>query len=505
MLQLTTVWGKLDQPFLDTRVHYDYDNAFFSFYARSGNRNGDLRSALGITGNHYVRWGERSGPPSYYTHHPFLVKALFQQYTRLVGTEEWASRSFYLAVSFGIAAGAYTVLRLATGSLAAALAGAATLVVIPLFACFQTCVKFEADGMLLAVWQLAALGFHLRSRSTRSLVACGLLGGLSVLAHWTAAAAVAVSALFLGWGAWRRRDPVRRRLLVATVVGAAAGLACLLGLVIWLRGGAGAYWSDLAGAFNYRSSGPAIGPTSWRARQWAYAQQNFGVPFLLIVATLASFLVGQWGWRRRSGRSSRPASGPEVDLLRLYFAATLLTACFWLLAFRQGSFVHSYWQYWFTLPAAAVVAAFLASLRGKRAAFVAGALGCALLIAYLHGASAVTYGEILRARLGVREDIAFLKSLRDDRFPRMVFIPVANHPLNEWFEGPLFEYYTDRPVVRFDFQTLNVGDKALFLRYKERDATFAPIAAQFGRRLANEKCGARLCAYDVLPALPAGG
>lgn len=104
-LQLWTCWDKLGLPFLDTRLHYSYDNADFTFKARSGNRNGDLRSQLGVTMNTYSRWGERSGEPAYYTDHPFLVKALFQQYTRIVGTQEWASRSFYLVVSFLIAAG----------------------------------------------------------------------------------------------------------------------------------------------------------------------------------------------------------------------------------------------------------------------------------------------------------------------------------------------------------------------------------------------------------------
>src|SRR5262249_1102016 len=126
-LQLWFCRGKFGLPFLDTRLHYNYDNADFLFRARSGNRNGDLRSPFGVTENTYSRWGEKSGEPRYYTDHPFLVKALFQQFTKIAGTEERASRVFYFAVSFGVAAGLYTLLLQLTGNLAAALAGAATL------------------------------------------------------------------------------------------------------------------------------------------------------------------------------------------------------------------------------------------------------------------------------------------------------------------------------------------------------------------------------------------
>src|SRR5262249_56023995 len=123
-----------------------YDNADFLFRARSGNRNGDLRSQLGVTVNAYSRWGERAGSPNYNTDHPFLVKALLQQYTKLVGLEEWGSRSFYLALSFSLAAGLYTVLLTTTGNMLTALTGAAVVGSLPVFAGGPTGGQVQADG-----------------------------------------------------------------------------------------------------------------------------------------------------------------------------------------------------------------------------------------------------------------------------------------------------------------------------------------------------------------------
>jgi hypothetical protein len=53
--------------------------------ARNGLRDGDLRSQMGVTQNAHGRWGVWHGDPTYHTHHPFLLKAAFQQYARLAG------------------------------------------------------------------------------------------------------------------------------------------------------------------------------------------------------------------------------------------------------------------------------------------------------------------------------------------------------------------------------------------------------------------------------------
>ncbi len=496
-LQLWVCWDKLGLPFLDTRLHYNYDNAAFTFKARSGNRNGDLRSQFGVTMNSYSRWGERMGKPTYYTDHPFLVKALFQQYTRIVGTREWASRSFYLAVSFAIAAGLYTILLQTTGSLLASLAGTATLVSLPLFSVYQTCVKFETDGMLVSVWLFAALMAYFRDGTKRTLTFYGVLTGLAFLFHWTAVLFVGALTTYLVVAYLRRRNPTVKAALLVTVSAGILGMGALLAGTSYLQGGWGAARGALAKSYTTRSTSIPAG--AWWAKQWIYSRMNFSEALPWLVLGVSLFLAGRWVWSRFTQSKAPIMPLPSAQLLVLFFVSTLAVACAWQLCFPQGSFIHVYWQYWFCLPIATLVAAFLASLRTTRFGFVAGTVACCALVMYLFSASRASYAGVLEDQLGTTEDIAFLGSLRDDRFDRMVFIPLSDTPLNQWFQGPLFEYYTDRPVtVAASEADIHPGDKALVLRYERRDDVVARLAAWSHKRLANEKCGLRLCAYDVL-------
>jgi hypothetical protein len=496
LMQLIMAWGTFRGPFLDTRMHYSYDNAFFTSAARDGNLNGDLKSQFGVTRNTYSRWGDRSGPPSYYTDHPFLMKAFFQQLTRAAGYGEHVSRIFSLAISFGIAAGLFAIVLGTTGSTLAAFASASVLVNLPLFATFQTTVNFLADGMLLGVWQFAALLWSLRRPSRNALAALALLTVLAFMAHWTAALYASFTGIWMAWELRRRQRPEIRSSLLTMILAGTAGLLLLLGLMVFLQGGVREAWAPLAAAVGRRAS--PIPLSQWLGRQWNYARVNFTIP-LLVVLSVLTILAGVRCLQRRGDPSATPASG-ERDLLWVFIGVTLATACGWLFLFRQGSFVHVYWQYWFALPAAALVGKGLAAVQSRRRGLIPAAFLMAVLVLYLRAEASEALSSVRAAQLGTAEDIAFLASLRDDRFSSLVFIPYDVNPLNVWFEGPLFEYYTDRPVlVAEPSRGLRPGEKVLLLDVEDRQRVLADIAAQTGFRLANEKCGSRLCAYDVMP------
>jgi hypothetical protein len=486
--QVTLVWDRLSVPFLDTRLHYFWDNAFTSFNARSGNRFADLRCQFGTTMADYIRWGEPAGKPRQYTDHPFLIQATFQQAARLIGTSETASRSFSLLVSFGIAAGLFVLVLQTTGSVFAAVAAGLVLVSLPLFSTFQVSAKYELNGMLLGVWQFVALVARLRSESPRVRRMHAILTALTFLAHWTAAVCAGVTAVFLAARTFRHRDEPSRRALISTLVGGTAGLVLLAALMAFVQGGVREALAPLAESVSRRSQAVPLG--EWAARQKLYLGANFGWTLLAALLGMAILLAGRWIFRRREGRE---------DLLSLFIVASAFTACAWLLLFRQGSFIHVYWQLWFALPASALAAAFVASLRGRRhMQLLAGVFGL-LLCLHLRKRSAETYEDILRARLGTKEDVEFLKSLRQDRFRRMVFVPLTEDPLNEWFQGPLFEYYTDRPVAIVDPEKTppKDGEKLLVLKCEERLLAIPELESRFGLRLTHETCGPRFCAYDV--------
>lgn len=491
-IQLWICWGKLGSPFLDTRLHYNYDNADFSFRARSGNRNGDVRSQFGVTVNAYSRWGERVGPPNYNTDHPFLVKALFQQYVKIVGDEEWASRSFYLGVSFAVAAGFYALLLKTTGWLLASFAGAAAFVSLPVFAIYQTSVKFETDGMLVSVWLFVVLMAYLKTGKLWALVAEGILTGLAFLTHWTAILFVGTVLVWLGLAFWRRKDARAKRALVVSLSASVLGLLALVALMSYLQGGWRPVSRILAAAFVVRSEPIPLG--TWWARQWLYAELNFtdALVWLVVVAGLLIAIP-----HRKRVSSARPVlSSPGIVTFAI---CTLSVALVWLVAFRQGSLIHVYWQYWFSFPIAVLLALAIASVSVTPLGRVGGAAIALVLVIFLITVSRKAYAGVLADQLGTPEDIAFLRSLREDRFSRFVFVPVTKAALNDWFQGPLFQYYTDRPVaIAAAGDDLQEGDKLLVLRYQQRDEVAAGVARWSRKKLANERCGPRFCAYDVL-------
>lgn len=491
--------GDLSGPFLDTRLHVDYDNALFSFMARNGLRNADLRSQWGITVNDYSAWGERVGPPRYYTDHPFLIKAAFQQFARVAGTGEAAARWFYLLLSFAVAAGAFTLLQQATGSVTPALVGALVLVSLPVFSKFETCVKFETDGMLLSVWLLAALAWHeARPGRGRLAVVVVLVAGC-VLAHWTSALTAGFVGLDLLWQGLRGRDRGRWRMFGTCATAGAAALVALAALMAWLQGGWSGAWRALTAASARRTAVAGFTWADWWSRQATYAAENLGLPFLVVIALVLAALAVLRVTRARSGERDE-AQSPQARTLGVAVVASAATALVWFLAFRQGSYVHSFWQLPLALPAALVIGAGVAAAREKRRLRLAALVVAAAVVVQLNVAGAAARRAAASARLGTPADVAFLTSMRSERFSRWVFVPVARHPLDEWFQGPLFEYYTDRPVVVATPEGRpGTTDKVLLLRYKDRDALVEDVGVRLGVRLVGERCGARLCAYSILP------
>jgi hypothetical protein len=496
-VQFAMARNVLDRPFLDTRIHFNYDNAFFSFTARNGLRRGDLRSQLGVTLATYSCW---DGPPltvGYYTDHPFLLKAAFQQVARFAGTGEAVSRVFYLIVSFGVVAGFLLLMLECTGSLSAAFLATMVLALTPLFAVYQTCVKFETDGMLLGVWLLLAVTRSLR-RGRLALRTVGTLAALAVLAHWTAAICLGVTAIWLAARVWRRHDRASRRLLLAVAVGGALGTALLGALMVWLQGSMRATAGVLSGAAAHRAGEAGITAGRWLARQRTFVGANFGPVLPWVALSIALGLMLRWVLTARARGTTSATTDGRNDAFGLVLLATLTTAVLWQLAFRQGSFVHVYWQYWFTLPVAALIARGIGALRGRRSATLIAVVAAAILLVHLAAVSTRSLQETLHSQLGTPADIEFLTAIRADCFDRLAFVPVSDNPLNAWFEGPLFEYYTDRAVVTLPpGPTLRATDKVLMLRYKDRDIVRAQVEATAGVRLVHERCGVRVCAYDV--------
>jgi hypothetical protein len=495
LLLLATV-PPLDAPYLDARLHTQYDNAWFTFMARNGLRNGDARSQSGVTQNRYTRWSVRDGEPSYYTHHPFLLKAAFQQYTRLAGTGEAAARSFALLLSFGIAGATLLFVQRTTGRLGAGLAAAVTLASVPVFSRFAATLKFECDGMLAALAFLLAVERARRRQGRAALALVGVAAAAAVLAHWSGALAVASIGLLMFLRPAGRPVPAERAVVAATAAGLVAGAAALAGAVVWLHRGVAAAARSLAGGFAVRSATAGLPLDAWSARQWVYLQENFSLPLIGAACAAAALLLVPS--RRHATQAHDAGADSGIRLLRIGALATLVTGVVWVVAFRQGSYIHSYWQIWLALPLALLAGDLTVHADGYRRFATAVAAAGIALVAYLQVANAQGRRELEAVQLGTREDVEFLVSLREVPFRRLVFLATSRTPLNAWFDGPLFLYYTDRPVaVASASERLSPNDLAVVVRQSDQARLAAALGTRFGVELVDGTCGARLCAYRV--------
>src|SRR6185436_8616788 len=143
--------------------------------------------------------------------------------------------------------GFFWLLPETTRSVWSAAAGAATLAGLPLFAVYQICVKFEADGIAVAVWIFVAFAAYLRrgTRAWRLLYA--LLVGAAFLAHWTAILFVGCLAVYQRL--LSRRNERARELFRTTVWASAAGACVVMALMSFLQNGWGRAIQVLERAF----------------------------------------------------------------------------------------------------------------------------------------------------------------------------------------------------------------------------------------------------------------
>jgi hypothetical protein len=267
-------------------------------------------------------------------------------------------------------------------------------------------------------------------------------------------------------------------------------------VLAWMHRGAPAAWRSLLEGFATRAA-TALPLDAWAARQWLYVRENFSLPLLAAVGAAAALLA----WRGRRGSEAEPPDDlAGVRFLRLAAAATAVTGVLWVVAFRQGSFVHSYWQLWLALPIALLAGELAAALRLRPRLAAGAAAAWVALVAFLLVTGAAERREVAASQLATVDDVGFLASLRDLEFDRMVFFATAPSPRNEWFAGPGFLYYTDRPVVvAAASERLSPRDLALLLRQPGQEAIASRVAAHYGVRFTGERCGGRVCAYVVTP------
>jgi hypothetical protein len=220
--------------------------------------------------------------------------------------------------------------------------GIAALAGSDMFLVFGAMPNFEALSLPLA---LGTLLVHLRvgdGESDRPALVFAL-GAAAALTSWEG---VVLIGAVVGADAWRRRrDPDRPATARWLAAGALSGLAVT---VLWLWW-ANRSWSELWTVLRARSGDDGAGLVEYADRQSLYFRMGFPVWALLLSAAG----VVAWAVLRR---------GQRVEPL-LLLGVPLVYA----LAFRQGSYIHAYWNFWLLLPVAVFAAMAVDALARERA------------------------------------------------------------------------------------------------------------------------------------------
>lgn len=286
-LQCFLSMGRINEPLLDGRVHWYFDNALFLLRARHSNFHPPLGSVanespflkmFGTASYGYDDQG-RVSRLNLYSHHPVLSPALFRLYAGVFGYANWVPRSFALLLSLLTTVFLFLLLR--TFIRDDILSGLLTLLytLLPLNVMFMDQWKYEIATNLLFVSCFYLLARIPDWRICRPL----FLGSVFLLfqAEWITYFAVPCLLLYLYS---RRHESPFRDLFSQTLV--ISCLAVLMNFAILYQLGFDLQEMRSAGESRVMEGIATVGVKNWFLRQVSFLNKNFGE------TNLALFLMG---------------------------------------------------------------------------------------------------------------------------------------------------------------------------------------------------------------------
>jgi hypothetical protein len=363
-----------------------YNGAVWSTGARALRESGPIDSKFGAVPSGAE--GDR------YAHHPPGIYSMTALAQWLVPGDELAARLLVFLAS--LAAAVLLFLLLCELELAPVLAAASVGIglSVPMFLTFGTMLDTVMLGLpfaagYLVVWQ-RSLGGH------PNYLCLAAAAAAVCLVAWEGVVLVAVTMVVT---AVVSRDRERLSAIAAGGIGAVSAVV-LTGLwQLWVYGGL----TDVLdqGALRAGSSGFSFG--NYLDSQFSALRETFGLPAMVVLGVGAVVLV--------ASRRYRPVG-----------VAGLVTSIIYAVGFREGSFVHDYWNYWLVITFVVAIGA-IASLLDQfrwRSWLPAGCLLATVLVVV--GFTAELNEQRLRTadERYVRMEAEFTKPARGQRWVPLV-------------------------------------------------------------------------------------
>jgi 4-amino-4-deoxy-L-arabinose transferase-like glycosyltransferase len=384
-----------------------YNGAVWSQAAHNLLRAGLLKTAAVPAAFYY---GPLPIPPDgFYVHHPCLLPLSVTAVFWVFGESEWAARLVPLLCCTISTILLWLIARSCAG-IRAATFSVAVFVTLPMELHYGQMVNFEPCTLM---WMLAALlsvRYASVTGNTRwwisTLVAC-------VLAMWTAWLAyffVIILALHFAFFAREKQRSIAAWLWLLALLSA-------LAFLFQIRAVRPDAWSDLALAFHQRLSSSAGGSLRFTTAEWA---QTVGGWLLILVSPLAwalAFCGGVIVWKNRQ-------AAPKLRWLGWAALCLFILNGFYLVAFRNASYIHDYAGFYLIAPIALMAGMALDRLAGWKASRHFGLSIALLTVLYLAYFGVVTVRGLSSQAHLLDETIA--------ESPR--FIPSLGHILREYFD-----------------------------------------------------------------------
>jgi len=313
--------------------HHDWNGVLWAQSAHNNLRAG-LGTTLGVPTSHYS--GPLPIPPgAYYVDHPPVLPLAVTGMFALFGEREWAARLVPIACSLVSVVLLWLLVRSCVGVRVATLS-AVVFSLLPMELYFGRMVNHEPCALMLMLGSLLCLrGWKVEGKAW-------WLGGavLSIVVGMWVAWPGYIFAGVLG-GLLLIRGGRRGRWLAVVLLGLALVSGALFLLYVGqVRPHA---WQVLWGAFAERTSLEGLRTFTWG--QWLAKQRGYlgsGIP--VVAWGLAAAGAGWTLWKRRTLSGLRLLGGAALSLF--------LTATVFLVVFRDGSYVHDYWGFYFIAPVA---------------------------------------------------------------------------------------------------------------------------------------------------------
>ncbi|HEX8994812.1 MAG TPA: glycosyltransferase family 39 protein [Ktedonobacterales bacterium] len=264
--------------------------------------------------------------PELYGHHPALLGLTIAGSLLVFGYHFWAVRLVPIAFTLGALLLFYRLMTLLFDRRSAAFASL-LFITFPIAAYYGRNVAHEAPTMCCEMGM--ALCYLLWRRSGQRAWLLGIAGCVALgMAYGWPMLFFAWILLALDFLAVRRFD---WRLALATGATATVVFALVVAQIDWAGGGS---LDSLRDAFFTRSSSPvATQPLEWLKALLTHNVEDFG-PWTWLALPAALFAL--WRRYRREGLS------PRVRVVALFGLGGLAH----ILAFREGAYIHDYWQFY---------------------------------------------------------------------------------------------------------------------------------------------------------------